>query len=49
MSRFYEGLLGPKRLPAAAALREAQIWAWREGHWQAPYYWAGFVTQGEPR
>jgi CHAT domain-containing protein len=49
MSRFYEGLLGPKRLPAAAALREAQIRAWREGRWQAPYYWAGFVIQGEPR
>jgi CHAT domain-containing protein/Tfp pilus assembly protein PilF len=49
MSDFYRGLLGPKRTHAAAALREAQIAIWREGRWQAPYYWAGFVLQGEPK
>ena len=49
MSDFYRGLLGPKRPPAAAALRAAQIAIWREGRWQAPYYWAGFVLQGEPK
>ena len=48
MSDFYRGLLGSKRPSAAAALREAQIAIWREGRWQAPYYWAGFVLQGEP-
>ena len=49
MSDFYRGLLGPKRPHAAAALRAAQIAIWREGRWQAPYYWAGFVLQGEPQ
>jgi CHAT domain-containing protein/Tfp pilus assembly protein PilF len=49
MADFYRGLLGPKRPHAAAALRAAQIAIWREGRWQAPYYWAGFVLQGEPK
>jgi CHAT domain-containing protein len=49
MSDFYRGLLGPKRGSAAAALRAAQIAIWRDGRWQAPYYWAGFVLQGEPK
>jgi CHAT domain-containing protein/tetratricopeptide (TPR) repeat protein len=49
MSDFYRGLLGPKRPHAAAALRAAQIATWRDARWQAPYYWAGFVLQGEPK
>ena len=49
MTDFYRGLLGPKRPNTAAALRAAQIAMWREGRWQAPYYWAGFVLQGEPK
>jgi CHAT domain-containing protein/tetratricopeptide (TPR) repeat protein len=49
MSDFYRGLLGPKRSTAAAALRAAQIAIWREARWQSPYYWAGFVLQGEPK
>lgn len=49
MARFYQELLGPRRAPATAALRAAQVRAWREGRWPAPYYWAGFVIQGEPR
>lgn len=49
MSDFYRELLGPKRPPATSALRAAQIAIWREGRWQAPYYWAGFVLQGEPK
>ena len=49
MSDFYRGILGAKRLPAAAALRAAQIAVWRDGRWAAPYYWAGFVLQGEPK
>jgi CHAT domain-containing protein/tetratricopeptide (TPR) repeat protein len=49
MTDFYRGLLGPKRTNTAAALRAAQIAIWREGRWQAPYYWAGFVLQGEPK
>ena len=49
MSDFYRELLGPKRVSASAALRSAQIAIWREGRWQAPYFWAGFVLQGEPK
>ena len=49
MSDFYRGLLGPRRTTTAAALRAAQIATWRERRWQAPYYWAGFVLQGEPK
>jgi CHAT domain-containing protein len=48
MTDFYRGLLGSRRLRTAAALREAQIAIWREARWQAPYYWAGFILQGEP-
>ncbi len=48
MTDFYRGLLG-KRSHTAAALRAAQIAIWREPRWQAPYYWAGFVLQGEPK
>ena len=33
----------------AAALRAAQVEMWREGVWRSPYYWAGFVLQGEWR
>ena len=49
MTDFYRGLLGPKRPATAAALKAAQIAIWREVRWQAPYYWAGFVLQGEPQ
>ncbi len=49
MSDFYRGLLGPKRPSASSALRAAQIATWRDARWQAPYYWAAFVLQGEPK
>jgi CHAT domain-containing protein len=49
MARFYQGVLGPRRLPPASALRAAQLALWREKRWQAPYYWAAFTLQGEPR
>jgi CHAT domain-containing protein len=48
MERFYSNLLG-KGLPPAAALREAQVWAWKNGKNQSPFSWAGFVLQGEAR
>jgi CHAT domain-containing protein len=47
MKRFYQGLLGPKRLCPAGALRQAQMSIWKEKQWQEPYYWAAFVLQGE--
>jgi CHAT domain-containing protein/tetratricopeptide (TPR) repeat protein len=49
MGRLYRGILGKRQLTPAAALREAQVSLWREQRWRAPYYWAGFTLQGEPR
>ena len=34
-------------LAPAAALRAAQIDMWRSGRFEAPFYWAAFVLQGE--
>jgi CHAT domain-containing protein len=48
MKRFYQGMLRDKLRPAAA-LRAAQVSMLREKRWEAPYYWAGFVLQGEWR
>jgi len=49
MSRFYAAMLGPQRLPPAAALRQAQLSLTAVPRWSAPYYWAGFVLQGDWR
>jgi CHAT domain-containing protein len=49
MSRFYLRTLGPQRMTPAAALRATQEEMWREGRWGAPYYWGGFVLQGDWR
>jgi CHAT domain-containing protein len=46
MQRLYAGMLRSNKTPAAA-LRAAQIEMLRSGQWQAPYYWAAFVMQGE--
>ncbi|HJQ23960.1 MAG TPA: CHAT domain-containing protein [Blastocatellia bacterium] len=48
MSKFYQGML-KQGLRPAAALRAAQIQMWKSRVWDAPYYWAGFVIQGEWR
>jgi CHAT domain-containing protein/Flp pilus assembly protein TadD len=48
MKRFYEGLV-KRRLRPAAALRAAQVSLAKEPRWSAPFYWAGFVFQGEWR
>jgi CHAT domain-containing protein len=48
MRLFYFRLL-KKGLQPAAALREAQIQMWHHQRWNAPYYWAGFIEQGEWR
>ncbi len=49
MGRLYRGMLGGRKLTPAAALREAQLSLWREKRWSAPFYWAAFTLQGEPR
>jgi len=46
MSRFYRGLLVEGR-PPAAALREAQLAIRSDKRWRSPYYWSGFVLQGD--
>jgi CHAT domain-containing protein/Tfp pilus assembly protein PilF len=46
MRRFYRHLLNDP-LPAAAALRRAQLEMAADPQWQSPYYWAGFSLQGE--
>jgi len=46
MKRFYQGML-KEGLRPAAALRAAQVSLRKEPLWEAPYYWAGFVLQGE--
>lgn len=48
MKRFYEGML-KKGMTPAAALRSAQLTMSKSKWWSAPYYWAGFVLQGEWR
>jgi CHAT domain-containing protein len=47
MELFYDGYLR-RKLPPAEALRQAQLELRRQG-WQAPYYWAPFVVQGDWR
>jgi CHAT domain len=47
MSRFYRRMLGSEGMTPAAALRATQEEMWREGRWSAPYYWGGFVLQGD--
>jgi CHAT domain-containing protein len=48
MQRFYTGML-VHHLSPAAALRSAQQQMAASARWGAPYYWAGFVIQGEWR
>ena len=46
MADFYEGML-QKGMTPAAALRSAKLKMIKGKQWGAPYYWAGFVLQGE--
>jgi CHAT domain-containing protein len=48
MRHFYHGMLKDNLRPAAA-LRAAQIEMSKSSRWSSPYYWAGFVIQGEWR
>ena len=48
MKQFYQQMASGKLSPAAA-LRAAQAAMARDRRWSAPYYWAGFALQGEPR
>ncbi len=48
MQRFYRALLADGLAPAAA-LRQAEIGLMGEARYRAPYYWAGFVLEGDWR
>lgn len=48
MVRFYRKML-KEGLRPAAALRMAQVEMWRDKRWRQPYFWSGFVLQGEWR
>lgn len=48
MKKFYDGLLR-RGLPPSAALRTAQLELSRDPRWKSPYFWAGFVIQGDWR
>ena len=48
MGHLYKAILKEHMTPAAA-LRAAQLEILKDKRWQAPYYWAAFVLQGEPR
>jgi CHAT domain-containing protein len=46
MKRFYRGML-QQGLSAPAALRKAQVSLWKDKPTEPPYFWAGFVFQGD--
>ena len=49
MFRFYQALLGPAHPTVSGALRTAQLSMQQSERWKAPYFWAGFVLEGDPR
>ena len=48
MARFYDQMLREGRSPADA-LRRAQLFMREQPQYEDPFYWAGFVLQGEWR
>src|SRR4029079_12409059 len=46
MGDFYEGMFR-YGMPPSSALRAAKLKLRNDKRWNAPYYWAGFVLQGE--
>lgn len=48
MERFYTALLVEGKSPPAA-LQEAQLYLQTFPQWESPFFWAGFVLQGEWR
>lgn len=48
MGHFYRALLKDHQ-PAVVALRYAKLEMQKDERWRAPFYWAGFVLQGEYR
>lgn len=46
MGHFYEAMF-KEGLSPSAALRKAQLELSRQNRWSSPYFWAGFVIQGQ--
>lgn len=46
METFYQSM-EQERMAPSQALRHAQLALWKQKHWSAPYYWAGFTLQGD--
>lgn len=49
MARFYREMLTNGEMTPAAALRSAQLSMLKDKRWESPYFWSGFVLQGEWR
>jgi CHAT domain-containing protein len=47
LMRHFYGYMLRDGLSPAAALRKAQVTMSQQKRWQSPYYWAGFVIQGQ--
>jgi CHAT domain-containing protein len=48
MRRFYNAMFH-EGLPPSSALRKAQLQMSEQERWNNPYYWAGFILEGEWR
>jgi CHAT domain-containing protein len=49
MRAFYDGMEGSKRLAPQEALVFAQQHMRAQERWRAPYYWSGYVVEGDWR
>jgi CHAT domain-containing protein len=49
MRQFYCAMLTGERLAPAAALRAVQAAMLTSARWRLPFYWSGFVLQGDWR
>lgn len=49
MAQFYREMLKNDKTSPAAALRSAQLSMLKDKRWESPYFWSGFVLQGEWR
>jgi CHAT domain-containing protein len=47
MVHFYQHLLGKEGQSISGALRTAQVEMWKTKEWNAPWFWASFVAQGD--
>jgi CHAT domain-containing protein len=47
LMRYFYGFMLKDGLAPAAALRKAQVAMSQQKRWQSPYYWSGFIIQGQ--